>query len=42
MTISICMFLGDDELGLRFEDGVIVRDGDAEQLTSYRKEVISV
>lgn len=42
MTISICLFLGNNELGLRFEDGVIVRDGDPEQLTSYRKEVISV
>lgn len=40
MTFHICMFLGDKHQGFRFEDCIVIKDGPAEQLSNYKREVI--
>jgi len=42
MLFNIDIWLSDGENGLRYEDGVLVREGGLEELTSYRREVIEL
>jgi len=40
MTFQVDVFLAKPEMGFRWEDSIVVRDGPAEQLSSLRREVI--
>ena len=39
MTFMADMFLGNDRMGFRWEDGLVVRDGPAEQLSSFGRMI---
>ena len=40
MTFQVDVFLAKPDMGYRWEDTIVVRDGDAQQLSSLRREVI--
>jgi len=42
MTFQVDIFLGDDELGLRFEDGALITSGEAEVFNNKYREVIEI
>jgi len=42
MQFNIDVWLSDGEYGLRFEDGILVTDDGVEELTSYRREIITL
>ncbi|MCF7928770.1 MAG: Xaa-Pro peptidase family protein [Spirochaetales bacterium] len=42
MLFNIDIWLSDGEHGIRYEDGILVNDKGIEQLTSYRREAISL
>lgn len=39
MVFMVDIFLADKDMGFRWEDGVIIRDGPAEQLSSYMRQI---
>ena len=39
MTFMIDVFLAEKNMGFRWEDGIIVRDGAAEELSSYKRQL---
>lgn len=39
MTFMIDVFLGQKDKGFRWEDGIVVRDGAAEELSSYKRQL---
>ncbi len=39
MTFMVDVFLADRNMGFRWEDGVIITDGKAEELSRYRREI---
>lgn len=39
MAFMVDIFLADKEMGFRWEDGVIIRNGTAEQLSSYKRQL---
>jgi Xaa-Pro aminopeptidase len=39
MTFMVDVFLANKNMGFRWEDGVIITDGKAEQLSSYKREI---
>jgi len=39
MTFMADMFLGNDQMGFRWEDGLVVRNGPAEQLSSFGRTI---
>lgn len=41
MVFNVDIWLSDGELGLRWEDGVAVTEDGVEQLSTYRREIIS-
>jgi Xaa-Pro aminopeptidase len=42
MTFQVDIFLGDNELGLRFEDGVLITSKGAEPFNSEYRKVIEL
>jgi hypothetical protein len=42
MTFQIDIFLGDDEFGLRFEDGALITSSGAEVFVNEYREVIEI
>lgn len=39
MVFMVDVFLGEKDMGFRWEDGVIVKDGAAEELSSYKRQL---
>lgn len=39
MTFMVDIFLADQNMGFRWEDGVIITDGRAEELSSYKRQI---
>lgn len=39
MTFMVDIFLAEKELGFRWEDGVVIRKGEPEVLSSYRRQL---
>ncbi|MFA6176670.1 MAG: hypothetical protein WC765_08850, partial [Phycisphaerae bacterium] len=39
MAFMVDIFLAEKTMGFRWEDGVIVRNGAAEQLSSYKRQI---
>jgi Xaa-Pro aminopeptidase len=42
MQFNIDVWLSDGEYGLRYEDGIIITDDGIEELTTYRREIITL
>ena len=42
MTFQVDIFLGDDEFGLRFEDGALITSSGAEVFVNDYREVIEI
>lgn len=40
MVFNVDIWIADEEFGVRYEDGIIVRENDIEILTNYRREII--
>ena len=39
MVFMVDVFLAEKDMGFRWEDGVIVREGAAEELSSYKRQL---
>jgi Xaa-Pro aminopeptidase len=39
MTFMVDVFLAEKEMGFRWEDGIIIRNGTAEELSSYKRQL---
>lgn len=42
MVFQVDIFLGDSSYGMRFEDGVVVKDDGAEEFTSTHREIMEL
>jgi len=42
MLFNIDIWLSDGEIGMRYEDGILVTEAGVEELTSYRREIIEL